>query len=189
MEINRRNFLKISGAGSMGMALKELGLDAAVSHAAVGPIRIINTEKTRTICPYCAVGCGIIVHSLNGKVIYTEGDPDHPINEGSLCSKGSSVYQISANNKARSKKPLYRSPNSDHWQEVSWEWALNTIAERIYETREKTFELKNEKGQNVNRTRGIVSVGSAAMDNEECYVYRKFLTALGLVYIEHQARI
>lgn len=104
MEINRRNFLKISGAGSMGMALKELGLDAAVSHAAVGPIRIINTEKTRTICPYCAVGCGIIVHSLNGKVIYTEGDPDHPINEGSLCSKGSSVYQISANNKARSKK-------------------------------------------------------------------------------------
>jgi formate dehydrogenase major subunit len=126
---------------------------------------------------------------VDGKVIYTEGDPDHPINRGSLCSKGSSVYQLSANNPSRSEKPLYRAPNSSEWKEVSWDWALDKIAEKIYKTREQTFMFKNAKGQTVNRTEAIASVGSAAMDNEECYVYRKFLTALGLVYIEHQARI
>jgi len=189
MDLSRRDFLKISGASTMGLALKELGFDVASVHAEVSPLRIAYAKETRTICPYCAVGCGIIIHSVDGKVVYTEGDPDHPINRGSLCSKGSSVYQLSANNPARSKKPLYRAPNSSEWKEVSWEWALDKIAERIYTTREKSFMFKNDKGQTVNRTEAIASVGSAAMDNEECYIYRKFLTALGLVYIEHQARI
>ena len=189
MELSRRDFLKISGAGTAGLALKELGFDLASAQAAVAPLRITYAKETTTICPYCAVGCGIIIHSVNGKVVYTEGDPDHPINRGSLCSKGSSVYQLSAQNPARAKKPLYRAPNSSEWKEVSWDWALDNIADRIYKTREKTFEFKNNKGQTVNRTNAIASVGSAAMDNEECYIYRKFLTALGLVYIEHQARI
>jgi formate dehydrogenase major subunit len=189
MELSRRDFLKISGASTTGLALKELGFDAASVYAAVAPLRITNAKKTTTICPYCAVGCGIIVYSVNGKVVYTEGDPDHPINRGSLCSKGSSVYQLSANNPAREKKPLYRAHNSSEWKEVSWDWALDKIAERVYKTREKTLMFKNTKGQTVNRTNAIASVGSAAMDNEECYIYRKFLTALGLVYVEHQARI
>jgi formate dehydrogenase major subunit len=189
MELNRRDFLKISGTSTVGLALKELGFDVASVHAEVSPLRITYANETTTICPYCAVGCGIIIHSVDGKVVYTEGDPDHPISRGSLCSKGSSVYQLSDNNSARSKKPLYRAPNSSEWKEVPWDWALDKIAEKIYRTREDTFIFKNAKGQTVNRTDAIASVGSAAMDNEECYVYRKFLTSLGLVYIEHQARI
>ena len=189
MDLSRRAFLKISGASTVGLALKEFGFDVASVHAAVSPLRIAYARETTTICPYCAVGCGIIIHSVDGKVVYTEGDPDHPINKGSLCSKGSSVYQLSANNPARAGKPLYRAPGGAEWKEVSWNWALDRIAEKIYSTREKTFMFKNAKGQTVNRTEAIASVGSAAMDNEECYVYRKFLTALGLVYIEHQARI
>ena len=188
-EINRRSFLKLSGATTAGFVLKELGFDVDSIYAEVKPLRSAYSKETYTICPYCAVGCGIIVHSKKGKVIYTEGDPDHPINRGSLCSKGSSVYQLSANNSARSKKPLYRAPNSKQWKEVTWKWAIEHIADRVYNTREKNFILKNAKGQTVNRTETIASIGSAALDNEECYAYRKFLTALGLVYIEHQARI
>jgi formate dehydrogenase major subunit len=189
MEVKRRDFLKISGASTVALALKGLGFDVDSAHAEVAPLRIAYAKETTTICPYCAVGCGIIVHSVQGKVVYTEGDPDHPISRGSLCSKGGSVYQLSANNPARSATPLYRAPNSGEWKEVSWDWAIDTIAERIYETREKTFMFKNGQGQTVNRTEAIASVGSAAMDNEECYAYRKFLASLGIVYVEHQARI
>jgi len=134
------------------------------------------------------VGCGIIVHTREGKVINTEGDPDHPINQGALCPKGSSLYQLSDNTN-RLIKPLYRAPNSQEWKEVTWDWALNKIAENIKRDRDASFQQKNEKGETVNRTDALASVGSAAMDNEECYIYQKFLRALGLVYIEHQARI
>jgi len=122
--------------------------------------------------------------------VNTEGDPDHPINEGSLCPKGGSLAQLSYDaNKNRLTKPLYRAPYAKEWKEVSWEWALDKIANNIKTTRDASFMAKNEKGQAVNRTDAIASVGSAAMDNEECYIYQKFLRALGLVYIEHQARI
>ena len=135
------------------------------------------------------MGCGIIVHSRSAKVINAEGDPDHPINQGSLCSKGSALYQLTGNNENRLTKPLYRAPYSTKWKEVSWDFALDRIAKNIKKSRDASFRVKNSKGQIVNRTEGIASVGSAAMDNEECYIYQKFLRALGLVYIEHQARI
>jgi formate dehydrogenase major subunit len=121
-------------------------------------------------------------------VINTEGDPDHPISEGALCPKGGSLYQIAVNDN-RLKKVRYRAPNSDKWKEVSWEWAMNKIAANIKKSRDKSFTEKNKDGKVVNRTNGIASVGSAAMDNEECWLYSKFLRSLGLVWIEHQARI
>ncbi len=130
----------------------------------------------------------MIVHTKNGKVVNVEGDPDHPINKGSLCSKGAALYQI-ANNPTRVTKPLYRAPGADRWKEVEWDWALDEIAQRIKKTRDETFITKNAKGQVVNRTDGIAHVGSAALDNEECYILQKWLRSLGLVYIEHQARI
>lgn len=186
MKISRRNFLKTSGAtlaaGGLGITL-----DPIKAHAR--ELRIKFAKETTTICPYCAVGCGIIVHTKAGKVVNTEGDPDHPINEGSLCSKASSLYQITHHNQNRLKKPLYRAPLSDQWEEKSWDWVLDRIAANIKMTRDSSFKLKNNKGQVVNRTEGIASVGSAALDNEECYVFQKFLRTLGLVYIEHQARI
>jgi formate dehydrogenase major subunit len=122
-------------------------------------------------------------------VVNAEGDPDHPINEGALCPKGMSVYQISHNNPNRLTKPLYREPYGSEWKEVSWDFALDKIAQRIKETRDKTFETTNKDGKIVNRTLAIASLGSAAMDNEECYLYQKLLRSLGLIYIEHQARI
>jgi formate dehydrogenase major subunit len=117
-----------------------------------------------------------------------EGDPDHVINRGSLCSKGASLKQL-AENENRLLEPMYRAPYAKTWKKVSWDWALNQIAERVKSTRDASFTAKNDKGQIVNRTTAIASVGSAAMDNEECWIYQALMRALGLVYIEHQARI
>jgi formate dehydrogenase major subunit len=185
MDISRRGFLKLS-VGSAILGNLSVDLFPAKSYAATLPIRY--AKETQTICPYCAVGCGIIVHTRNGKVINTEGDPDHPINEGTLCSKGASLYQI-VNNPMRLTKPRYRAAGAKQWKEVEWDWALDEIAKRIKATRDKTFVRKNKKGQVVNRCDGIAHVGSAALDNEECYILQKWLRSLGLVYIEHQARI
>ncbi len=188
--INRREFLQISGGAIAGIALSGcLGLDMKPVHESIQGLRILHARQTTTICPYCSVSCGIIVHTLDGKVINTEGDPDHPINEGSLCSKGMSVYQLSHNNSNRLTVPLYRAPYAAEWEEVSWDFVLDKIAARIKETRDKTFEIRNKDGNIVNRTTGMASLGSAAMDNEECYLYQKMLRSLGFVYIEHQARI
>jgi formate dehydrogenase major subunit len=185
MDVSRRGFFKISGAA---LAASGIGISLTPDTAKAQPFKIKYTKETTTVCPYCSVGCGIIVSTRNGKVVNTEGDPDHPINRGALCSKGGSIYQMAVN-PARLTKPLYRAPNTAEWQEVTWEWALDKIARNIKTSRDKSFKFKNAKGEVVNRTEGIASCGSAAMDNEECYIYQKFLRGLGLVYIEHQARI
>ncbi len=185
MDLSRRGFLKLS-VGTAVAGTLAVDLMPAKSYAATLPIRY--AKETTTICPYCAVGCGIIVHTVNGKVINTEGDPDHPINEGSLCSKGASLYQM-INNPKRLTTPLYRAPGASEWKEVDWDWALDEIAKRVKDSRDKTFVRTNANGQVVNRCDGLAHVGSAALDNEECYILQKWLRSLGLVYIEHQARI
>ena len=185
MNVSRRGFLKLSGAV---LATSGIGISLKPVSAHAQPLKIKYTKETTTICPYCSVGCSIIVSTRNGKVINTEGDPDSPINKGSLCSKGGSIYQMAVNEN-RLSKPLYREPFGTAWKEVEWEWALDKIAENIKKSRDAGFKVTNEKGETVNRTEGIASVGSAAMDLEECYTYQKFLRGLGLVYIEHQARI
>ena len=186
MDISRRNFLKFSGgavaAGAVGTGL------ATPKEAQAKELPIRDAKQTTTICPYCAVGCGIVVHTKGGKVINTEGDQDHPINRGTLCSKGAALYQM-VNNPQRLTKPRYRAPGAKDWKEVEWDWALDEIAKRIKEARDKSFVVKNGKGQVVNRCDGLAHVGSAALDNEECYILQKWLRSLGLVYIEHQARI
>ncbi len=187
----RREFIQISGGTLAGIAFISCLPPKTITpvEEKVSGLRILHAKQTTTICPYCSVSCGIIVHTINGKVVNTEGDPDHPINEGTLCPKGMSVYQLSHNNPNRLTKPMYRAPYAGQWQEVSWDFALRKIAERIKETRDATFETTNKDGKIVNRTLAIASLGSAAMDNEECYLYQKFLRSLGLIYIEHQARI
>ncbi len=187
MNVSRRGFLKSSWVAGSGLALGSFGWKAAYAKP-LKEYKLKYAKETTTICPYCAVGCGIIVSAKDGKVINTEGDPDHPINRGSLCSKGSALYQL-ANNERRISKVMYRAPYSDKWEYKSWEWAYDKIAERIKATRDATFTAKNKQGQVVNRTTQIASVGSAAIDNEECWLYQTFLRSLGLVYIEHQARI
>jgi formate dehydrogenase major subunit len=191
--ITRRDFLKASGVATAGMALTQLGFDLTPARIYAAQLRtklrIRDAKETPTICCYCSVGCGILVATdEKGKVINTEGDPDHPISEGTLCPKGASTYQVAVS-ADRLKKVRYRSPHSEKWKEVSWDWALSSIALNIKKSRDKSFVLKNADGKTVNRTDGIASVGSAALDNEECWLLQKFLRSLGLVYIEHQARI
>jgi formate dehydrogenase major subunit len=186
MRVTRRSFLKISGA-VLAASCFGIGIKPVAAHAK--RLKIKYAKKTTTICPYCSVGCSIIISTTDcGQVINVEGDSDSPINAGALCSKGSSLYQMSANPN-RLQKPLYRAPYEHEWEEVSWEWALDQIAKKVKRSRDNSFRLVNDKGLSVNRTEGIASVGSAALDNEECYLYQKFLRGLGLVYIEHQARI
>jgi formate dehydrogenase major subunit len=191
MALTRREFLKWSGTAGAAAAALCLGFDLRPVQSYAAELKILKAKETTTICPYCAVGCGIIAHSKksgSGRLINTEGDPDHPINEGTLCSKGAALIQMTEN-KSRIKNPLYRAAESDEWEEVEWDWALEQIAERVKKTRDATFTQKNDKGQVVNRTTGIAHVGSAALDNEECWVLQGIMRALGLVFIEHQARI
>jgi formate dehydrogenase major subunit len=185
MNVSRRGFLRLSGAV---VAVSGLGINLKPIAAYAQPLKIKYAKETTTVCPYCSVGCSIIVSTRDGKVVNTEGDPDSPINRGSLCSKGGSIYQMAVN-KNRLGKPLYRAPRATEWKEVEWEWALDKIAQNVKKSRDASFKRTNAKGEVVNRTEGIASVGSAAMDNEECFTYQKFLRGLGLVYIEHQARI
>jgi formate dehydrogenase major subunit len=122
------------------------------------------------------------------RTINIEGDPEHVINRGSLCSKGSSLHQF-VENENRLTRPMYRAPYSDKWEPVSWEWALDRIADRIKKTRDAGFIHRSDAGDVVNRVTNIASMGSAALDNEECWLLQTLLRALGLVYIEHQARL
>ncbi len=191
MKVTRREFIQVTGATAAGLAVSGLGFDLKPVKAHAQMLKTKYAKETTTICCYCAVGCGAIVHTSkrgDGRVINIEGDPDHVINRGSLCSKGASLKQL-IENENRLTEPMYRAPYSKEWKQVSWDWALSRIAQRVKETRDATFQVKNKKGQVVNRTEGIASVGSAAMDNEECWIFQAMLRALGLVYIEHQARI
>jgi formate dehydrogenase major subunit len=183
MRINRREFIQISGAAAAGLALSSCagkgGMFAPARDQAKA-LQIQDAKETTTICPYCAVGCGAIVHtSKRGKkrAINIEGDPGHVINRGTLCSKGAALRQLSEN-KERITQPMYRAPGAKEWKKVDWDWALTKIAKKVKETRDATFEARNAKGQVVNRTMGIASVGSAAIDNEECWIYQASITGL-----------
>ena len=192
MKITRRKFIQVSGATAAGLAVSGLGFDLMPVKSHAQMLKTKYAKETTTICCYCAVGCGAIVHTSkkgDGRVINIEGDPDHVINRGSLCSKGAALSQLTENEN-RLVEPMYRAPYSKKWEKVSWDWALTKIAKRIKKTRDASFEHKNAKGQVVNRVpTDIVSIGSSAMDNEECWIYQAMVRALGLVYVEHQARI
>jgi formate dehydrogenase major subunit len=191
MELTRRGFLKVSGAGIGTIALARLGFNIS-AYAAGEELRIRTATETTTVCPYCSVGCSAIVSVIDGKPVALEGLPDSPINRGSLCSKGQAILQVSTSDR-RLKKVRVREPKSEEWKEISWEKALDEIAQLIKETRDSTFTItqKNAAGDEVkvNRCVGIANLGGAALDNEELHLITKFARALGLVYIEHQARI
>jgi len=191
MDVTRRQFIQISGATAAGLAVSGLGFDLMPIKAHAQMLKTKYAKESISICPYCAVGCGVVVHTSkkgDGRVINIEGDPDHVISRDALCSKGAALTQLTEN-ELRITEPMYRAPYSSEWKTVSWDWALTEIAKRVKATRDASFEFKNAKAQVVNRTTAIASVGSAAMDNEECWIYQALMRALGLVYIEHQARI
>lgn len=151
--------------------------------------RIRDAQVVKSVCPYCAVGCGLNVYVKDGQVIDIEGNPDSPINHGTLCPKGAATFQYTVN-PSRLTQVLYRAPYSDHWEVKSLDWAMEQIAQRVKQTREETFVERLPDGRLVNHTLGIASLGGATLDVEENYVMKKLLTGgLGIVSIENQARI
>jgi formate dehydrogenase major subunit len=185
MATTRREFLAALGTG--GAAGAALGGPSPAEAAAIPAPKTAGAKETTTVCPFCGVGCGQVVSVKDGRVVSIEGDRNHPINEGTLCSKGAAAAQVT-NNPLRLKTPLYRAPGSDRWEEKSWDWVLPRIAERVKATRDASFQTEVD-GIVVNRTEAIASLGGAALDNEECYLLAKAMRALGIVYLEHQARI
>jgi len=174
-----------AGAAFLGMLGPESFLEAAPIDI---PLRKRIGEKT-SICCYCGVGCGVIVAAdENGKATSIEGDPDHPINQGALCSKGAALIQVT-NNERRLDKVLYRAPYSSDWEKVSWDWAIDKIARNIKKTRDENWTYEDEKGRVVNHTEAIGWDGSAVVNNEEAYLFTKFARALGITYLEHCARL
>ncbi len=188
MGVTRRDFLKVSGV-TMGVMLCPSFLKDAKAENYAWKLKTKEGTETTTICPYCACGCGIVVTASGGKVVNTEGDPDHPINEGSLCSKGNSLYQT-ANNDRRLDKVLWRPPYwGGDWIEIPWFMALILMALKVKTTRDFNFTREDSEGNTVNRTEAIAAIGGAALDNEECHLYTKLMRSLGVIYLEHQARI
>ena len=189
MSISRRNFFKIAGGAVAGIATTSGDGIASVDSAV---LRTRGAKTSTTICSFCAVGCGMIVQVKDGKVINIEGDPDHPINRGALCSKGDALFQI-PNSDLRLKTVKYRAAGASAWEEKSWDWALDRIAGLMKDSRDRKFRI-SEKGTDgrdylVNRNEGMTILGGAGLDNEECYLLSKFARSSGVVYLEHQARL
>jgi formate dehydrogenase major subunit len=191
--MKRRTFLKGSAAAVGGAVA--LGFDLKQARAEMRELKIARTTETRSICPYCAVSCGVIIHTLGDKaknvqpsVVHVEGDPDAPINRGTLCPKGATLRD-DINNPVRITTPKVRRPGSDHWEEIGWDEAIQKIARHIKDTRDRTFVATNAKGQTVNRTPGIGMIGGCTDTNEFNFLQWKFITALGIPYRDSQARV
>jgi len=185
----------MTGAVGGGIALSSLGLNLNPTRAYAADLdkmnRVKAAKQSTTICAYCSCGCGLVcsVDKTTGKIINIEGDADHPINEGSLCAKGAGFFDLTEANKHRLTKVLYRAPYATEWEEKDWDFAIPRIARLIKKTRDKDFITKNAKGELVNRCESIGHYGSSNVDNEECWLMVAKSRALGMVYIDHQARV
>jgi formate dehydrogenase major subunit len=193
MDISRRTFLQGSIAGSA--VLTAFGFDVAPALAQAKTLKISRTSETRSTCPYCSVSCGVIIHTLGDRaknaipqVVHVEGDPDHPINRGTLCPKGASLQQDILNDR-RLLKPQVRRPGSDHWDDIEWSAAIDEIARAVKKTRDDTFIEKDARGRTVNRCEGIAWTGGCTDTNELNYLVVKTMRSLGVVYLENQARV
>jgi len=191
VEVTRRGFLK---ATTVGGAIA-LGFDVSQARAEMRALKVSRTTETRSICPYCAVSCGVIIHTLGDKsknatasVVHVEGDPDSPISRGSLCPKGITLKD-DITHKGRLTKPMIRRPGSDKWEDISWDDAIAKIARNIKTTRDKCFVEKNAAGQVVNRNPGMAWIGGCTDTNEFNYLQWKAISAFGVPYRDSQARV
>jgi formate dehydrogenase major subunit len=192
MDVNRRAFIK---AGSGAIVASVLGFDVRPAYAQSKELKIARTTETRSTCPYCSVSCGVIIHTLGDKaknvtpqVIHVEGDPDHPINRGTLCPKGSSLQQDILNDR-RLLKPQVRRAGSDRWEDIAWDQAIDEVARHIKKTRDETFIATDAQGRTVNRCESIAWNGGCTDTNEFNYLVVKSMRSMGLTYIENQARV
>ena len=191
MEVSRREFLRYSagaGAGTALGGLVGLGLTLAPARAKAQQLRIKDSRTVPSICPFCSVGCGTLIHVKDGALINIEGDPRSPHNEGTLCPKGAAIYQLHVNPN-RPTRVLHRKPGARDWEQVELDWAVNRVAELIRKTRDETFIERLPNGKLVNMTPAVFALGGATLDNEFNHIAQKFCRGLGIVARENQARI
>ena len=191
-QLSRRQFLKASAAslapGTALGSLAGLGATLAPATARAQQLRIKEAKATPTVCPYCSVGCAMIVHTIGNDIVNIEGDKRSPHNEGCLCPKGAATYQL-LKNPNRATRVLHRKPGATKWEEVELDWAMDRIAQLVKKTRDNTFIERLDDGTLVNQTTGIFSLGGATLDNEWNHMQQKLMRGLGAVAIENQARI
>jgi formate dehydrogenase major subunit len=193
MNLSRRDFLKVGVVGGVGVTV--FGFDLAPAYAQMRELKIARATETRSTCPYCSVSCGVLIYTLGDKaknvtsqVIHVEGDPDHPINRGTLCPKGASLQQEILNPR-RLVKPQVRRPGSDHWEDISWDTAIDEIGHRVKKARDESFVETDEQGKTVNRCEGLAFIGGCTDTNEFNYLVVKTMRSLGVCYLENQARV
>jgi formate dehydrogenase major subunit len=192
MEASRRDFLKLT---TVGAAAAVLGFDLQPAYAQLRALKIARANETRSTCPYCSVSCGVIIYTIGDRaknvtpqVIHVEGDPDHPINRGTLCPKGAALEQDILNERWL-LKPQVRRPGGTEWEDISWEQATSEIAAKIKKTRDDTFIGTDKDGRRVNRCESIGFTGGCTDTNEFNYLVVKSMRALGVVHLENQARV
>jgi formate dehydrogenase major subunit len=191
-QLSRRLFLKASAAGlapatALG-SLAGLGATLVPATARAQQLRIKEAKATPSVCPYCSVGCAMIVHTIGNDIVNIEGDKRSPHNEGCLCPKGAATYQL-LKNPNRATRVLHRKPGRTKWEEVELDWAMDRIAQLVRKTRDETFIERLDDGTLVNQTTSIFSLGGATLDNEWNHMQQKLMRGLGAVAIENQARI
>ncbi len=187
MAVSRRELLKASAATALG-GLLAMGCNVQPAQQRAQELRIKDAKAVPSVCPYCAVGCGTVVHAIDGRIVNIEGDVRSPINQGNLCPKGAAIYQLHVNPN-RATKVLHRAPGATQWEVWDLNKAMDRVAELVKKTRDETFVEKTADGRVLNQTLAIFSLGGATMDNEWNHLQQKLMRGLGVVAIENQARI
>jgi formate dehydrogenase major subunit len=195
MDVSRRQFFKICGTGLAGSSLGMMGFSPAPLLAEVREFKLLRATETRNTCPYCSVSCGLLMYSLgdnakNAKssIIHIEGDPDHPVNRGTLCPKGAALLDF-VNSPSRLRYPEVREPGGKEWKRISWDEAIDRIARLMKADRDANFIAKNEAGATVNRWLSTGFLAASASSNESGYLTHKAVRALGMIAFDNQARV
>lgn len=195
MQVTRRQFFRICAAGVGSSSLAALGFAPGEALAAVRTFKLARTTETRNTCPYCSVGCGLLMYSLGDtskntrtEIIHIEGDPDHPVNRGTLCPKGAGLLDF-VRSPGRLLRPEYRAPGSKEWTPISWDDAFTRIAGLMKEDRDKNFIARNDKGETVNRWVSTGMLAASASSNETGYLTQKIARSLGMLAFDNQARV
>lgn len=195
-QMSRRGFLKMSGATLAGSSAAMLGFPAAPAMAEARRYKLERATETRNTCPYCSVACGLLMYSLGDqaknvpkeRIIHIEGDPDHPVNRGTLCPKGSGLLDF-VNSENRLKFPTVREAGSDEWKRIAWDEALDRIAKHMKKDRDDNFIEKNDDGDTVNRWLSCGMLAASAASNETGYITQKIMRSLGILAFDNQARV
>ena len=195
MQVTRRTFLKVCAAGVGTSSLSLLGFAPGTALAEVRTFKLARATETRNTCPYCSVGCGILMYTqgdkaknVHGRIFHIEGDPDHPVNRGTLCPKGAGLLDF-VHSDSRLTRPEYRAPGSKEWQPISWDDAFTRIAKLMKADRDANFEAKDKDGRTVNRWNSTGFLAASASSNETGYLTHKVVRTLGMLSFDNQARV